>query len=222
MRERPPCERDMERLWCWSLCGNRHEWLWHWNLREEARTTWESGVGANAERWEKPLRHEPATTVLEPLRKEALTNVGASGGLGAPCSGTVDGVNEAGGKGEMEPLWNEATMIASSRHVLERPLWKEATMTAPADVEGCESELSRSVQCRKGFLSAHTTPEKVRRLSSAVSWQRSQSTLNAQQYPYDVHSFGIRTPMPWNVVVPPPNTMEAHRDESQARLNMEV
>ena len=25
-------------------------------------------------------------------------------------------------------------------------------MTAPADVEECESELSRSVQCRKGFL----------------------------------------------------------------------
>ena len=59
--------------------------------------------------------------------------MGASGGLGAPCSGTVDGVSEAGGKREMEPLW------------------KEATMTAPADVEGCESELSRSVQCRKGF-----------------------------------------------------------------------
>ena len=36
-------------------------------------------------------------------------------------------------------------MVASSRHVLERPLWKEATMTAPADVEGCESEFSRSV-----------------------------------------------------------------------------
>ena len=54
--------------------------------------------------------------------------------LGAPCSGTVDEVNEAGGKWEMEPLWNEATMIASNRHVLERPLWKEATVTAPADV----------------------------------------------------------------------------------------
>ena len=52
-------------------------------------------------------------------------------------------MNEAGGKREMEPLWNEATMIASSRHVLGRPLWKEATMTAPADVEGRESELSR-------------------------------------------------------------------------------
>ena len=43
-------------------------------------------------------------------------------------------------------------MIASSRHVLQRPLWKEAPMTAPTDVEGRESELSRSVQCRKGFL----------------------------------------------------------------------
>ena len=41
-------------------------------------------------------------------------------------------------------------MIASSRHVLERPRWKEAALAAPADVEGCESELSRSVQCRKG------------------------------------------------------------------------
>ena len=27
------------------------------------------------------------------------------------------------------------------------PLWEEATMTASADVEGCASELSRSVQC---------------------------------------------------------------------------
>ena len=41
-------------------------------------------------------------------------------------------------------------MVALSRH--ERPSWEEATMTAPANVEGCESELSRSVQCRKGFL----------------------------------------------------------------------
>ena len=100
----------------------------------------ESGMGATS-----------AKMVLEPLRKEALTKVGASRGLGAPSSGTVDGVNEAGGKREMEPLWNEATMVASSRHALERSLWKEATMTAPADVEGCESELSRSVQCRDGF-----------------------------------------------------------------------
>ena len=52
------------------------------------------------------------------------TKVGASGGPGAPSSGF------------------EATMIASNRHVLERPLWKDATMTAPADVEGCESELA--------------------------------------------------------------------------------
>ena len=83
--------------------------------------------------------------------------MGASGGFGAPGSGTVDGVNEAGGKREMELLWNEATTVASSRHVLERPRWKEATMTAPADVEGCESELSRSVQCRKGVLSESGT-----------------------------------------------------------------
>ena len=41
-----------------------------------------------------------------------------------------DGVNEAGDKRDMEPQWSEATM------------------TAPEDVEGCESELSRSVQCR--------------------------------------------------------------------------
>ena len=119
-------------------------------LREEVRTTQKSRVEANAERWAEPLKQE-ATMVLWPLWKEALKKVGASGGIGAPCSGTVDGVNEAGGKREMEPLWNEATVDASSRHVLERPLWKEATMTAPADVEGCESELSRSVQCRKGF-----------------------------------------------------------------------
>ena len=46
--------------------------------------------------------------------------MGASGGLGAPSSGTVDGVNEAGGKREMKSLWNEATMVASGRHVLER------------------------------------------------------------------------------------------------------
>ena len=77
------------------------------------------------------------------------TKVGASDGLG---SGTVDGVSEAGCKREMEPQWNEATMAASSRHELERPLWEEATTTAPADVEGCESELSRSVKCSKGFL----------------------------------------------------------------------
>ena len=56
--------------------------------------------------------------VLEPLRKEALTKVGASGGIGAPCSGTVNGVNEAGGKRDM-----------------------------PADVEGCDlaSGLSQKV-----------------------------------------------------------------------------
>ena len=48
--------------------------------------------------------------------------VGASGGLGAASRGICDGVNEAGGKREMEPLWNEATMAASRRHVLERPL----------------------------------------------------------------------------------------------------
>ena len=62
------------------------------------------------------------------------TKVGASGGLGTPCSGIVDGANAAGGKREMEPRWNEATMVASSQRVLERPLWKEATMTAPS---GC-------------------------------------------------------------------------------------
>ena len=50
---------------------------------------------------------------------------------------TVDGINEAG-------LWNEATIGASSQHVLERLLWKEATMTASADEGGCESELSES------------------------------------------------------------------------------
>ena len=59
---------------------------------------------------------------------------------------------EAGDKREMEFLWDEATLVASTGHVLERPLWEEATMTAPAVVEGCESELSRSVQCRKVFL----------------------------------------------------------------------
>ena len=75
--------------------------------------------------------------------------MGASGGLGAPSRRTVDGANEAGNR-EMEHRWNEATMVASSRHVLERPLWEGATMTAPADVEGCESELSRSAQSRKG------------------------------------------------------------------------
>ena len=63
-----------------------------------------------------------------------------------------DGVNEAGGRRETEPLWNEATTGASSQHVLERLLWKEATMTASADEGGCESELSRSVQCRDGSL----------------------------------------------------------------------
>ena len=62
------------------------------------------------------------------------TKVGATGGLGAASSGIGGGVNEAGGKREMEPLRNEATMAASSRHVLERPLWEEATMTASA---GC-------------------------------------------------------------------------------------
>ena len=77
------------------------------------------------------------------------TKVGASGGLGEASCRTVDGV-VASGKWNL--LWNEATMVASSRHVLERPLLKEATMTAPADVEGCESELSHSVQCWKGFL----------------------------------------------------------------------
>ena len=35
---------------------------------------------------------------------------------------------------------------------LLRPLLEDATMTASADVEGCGSELSRSVRCRKGFL----------------------------------------------------------------------
>ena len=90
-------------------------------LREEELTTEKTHVGANAERWEKPLRHEAATMVLEPLRKEAWTKVGASGELGAPCSGTADG-----GKREMEPLWNEATMIASSWPVMGRPLREEA------------------------------------------------------------------------------------------------
>ena len=71
---------------------------------------------------------------LEPLREEAVTKVGASGGIGAPCSGTVDGLDETGGKREVEPLWSEATM------------------TAPADVVGCESELSRSDSVEKGFL----------------------------------------------------------------------
>ena len=61
---------------------------------------------------------------------------------------TVDGVKEAGGERETEPLWNEATIGASSQHVLERLLWKEATMTASLD----ESELWRSVQCRDGSL----------------------------------------------------------------------
>ena len=62
--------------------------------------------------------------------------MGASGGIWLPCSGTVDGVGEAGGKRDMEPLWKEATIGASSQHVLERLLWKEATMTAPADEGG--------------------------------------------------------------------------------------
>ena len=55
-----------------------------------------------------------AKMALELLREDALTKVGASGVLGVPSSGTVDGVNETGGKWEMEPPWNEATMVASS------------------------------------------------------------------------------------------------------------
>ena len=41
-------------------------------LLEKSPTTQESHAGANAERWEKPLRQE-ATMVLEPLREEART-----------------------------------------------------------------------------------------------------------------------------------------------------
>ena len=77
--------------------------------------------------------------------------MGASGELGAPGSGTVDGVNEAGGKREMELLWNEATTVASSRHVLERPRWKEATMTAPADVEDARASSRAVYSVEKGF-----------------------------------------------------------------------
>ena len=52
----------------------------------------------------------------------------------------------------LEPLREEALTAVPERHVSELkdeldPLWEETTMTASVDVEGCESELSRSVQC---------------------------------------------------------------------------
>ena len=55
-----------------------YDWNFGWERlelpREEAPVAVGSLVGANAERWEKPLRHE-ATMVLEPLQEEAPTAV---------------------------------------------------------------------------------------------------------------------------------------------------
>ena len=63
--------------------------------------------------------------------------MGASGELGAPCSGTADG-----GKREMEPLWNEATMIASSWPVMGRPLRKEAQMSVESGVGATSTKMA--------------------------------------------------------------------------------
>ena len=62
-------------------------------LLEEVRTTQESHVGANAEQWEEPLRHEAATMVLELLREETTMIASSRHVLG-------------------RPLWKEATMTA--------------------------------------------------------------------------------------------------------------
>ena len=61
----------------------------------------------------------------EPPREEASTDV--ESGVGATSERWA------------KPLRREATMV-------REPLWEEATMAASADVEGCERELSRSVQ----------------------------------------------------------------------------
>ena len=87
--------------------------------------------------------------VLEPLREEALMAVEPH--LGANAE-RWEKPQEHEAKMVLEPVWEEALPAVLERQVSElkdelEPLWEEATMTASADVEGCESEHSRSVQC---------------------------------------------------------------------------
>ena len=117
-------------------------------LWEVAPTAVVSPVGANAERWEEPQRQEVAM-VLEPLQEEELTT--GESHVGANAERWKKPVRHEA-KMVLEPLREEALPAVLERKVVElkdelEPLWEEAAVTASADGEGCESELSRSVQC---------------------------------------------------------------------------
>ena len=100
-------------------------------LREGAPTAVVSQVGANAERWEEPLRREAATMVLEPLREEALTTREFC--VGANADRWEEPLRREAATMVLEPLREEALPAVLERQVSElkdelEPLWEEVTM----------------------------------------------------------------------------------------------